>query len=174
MRPLDRIDRRILALLQEDARRSNKELAAAAGIAPSTCSERVRRLENEGVIRGAHAEVDPTSLGIGLRAVIAIRLRRHGAQEVDAFRAHALGLDEVVSVSHVTGGNDFLVHVVVRDAGHLRDLAVTSFTSWPEVAHIETALVFEYAAKPGLPDLIGSGRTAHPSRVAEPAPAPEV
>lgn len=153
MRVLDRIDRRILALLQENARRSNKELAAAVGLAPSTCSERVRRLEDEGVLRGAHADVDPSALGVGLRAVIAIRLRRHGATEVDAFRTHALGLEEVVSVSHVTGANDFLVHVVVRDAAHLRDLAVTSFTSWAEVAHIETALVFEHAAKPGLPDL---------------------
>lgn len=153
MRTLDRIDRRILALLQENARRSNKELAAAVGLAPSTCSERVKRLEDEGVLRGAHADVDPAALGVGLRAIIAIRLRRHGAAEVDAFRTHALGLEEVVSVSHVTGGTDFLVHVVVRDAAHLRDLAVTSFTSWPEVAHIETSLVFEYAAKPGLPDL---------------------
>ena len=67
--------------------------------------------------------------------------------------AKALALDEVIGVSHVTGANDFLVHVVVRDADHLRDLAVSSFTSWPEVAHIETALIFEHVSKPGLPDL---------------------
>ncbi len=152
-RPLDRTDRGLIGLLQEDARRSNKELAGLAGIAPSTCSERVRRLEDEGVFRGFHADVDPSVLGIGMRAVIAVRLRRHGAGEVDAFTARAVSLPEVVSVSHVTGGNDFLVHVVVRDAGHLRDLAVSSFTAWPEVAHIETSLVFAHTEKPGLPDL---------------------
>ncbi len=153
MRGLDRIDRELIRLLQEDARRSNKELAAAAGIAPSTCSERIRRLEDEGVIVGAHAEIDPAALGVGMRAVLAIRLRRHGAAEVEAFLAHAMALPEVVGVSHVTGANDFLVQVVVRDAGHLRDLAVSSFTAWTEVAHIETSLVFSHAAKPGLPDL---------------------
>jgi DNA-binding Lrp family transcriptional regulator len=153
MRELDRIDRELIRLLQEDARRSNKELAAAVGIAPSTCSERVRRLEDDGVIVGAHAEIDPAALGVGMRAVLAIRLRRHGGAEVEAFRNHAMALPEVVGVSHVTGANDFLVQVVVRDAGHLRDLAVSSFTAWTEVAHIETSLVFSHAAKAGLPDL---------------------
>jgi DNA-binding Lrp family transcriptional regulator len=152
-RELDRTDRRLIALLQEDARRSNKELAAAAGIAPSTCSERIARLRDEGVFTGFHADVEPRALGIGMQAIIAVRLRRHGATEVDAFRAHAAGMPEVVEVFHVTGANDFLAHVVVRDADHLRDLAVTGFTTIPEVAHIETALVFQHDAKPGLPDL---------------------
>ncbi len=64
-----------------------------------------------------------------------------------------MALDEVIAISHVTGPNDFLVHVVVRDADHLRDLAVSGFTTLPEVAHIETSLVFEHIGKPGLPDL---------------------
>ncbi len=150
---LDRTDRTIVALMQENARRSNKELAAAVGIAPSTCSERVRRLEDAGVLRGYTADVDPASLGIGMRAILAIRLRRHNASEVDTFREHVLSMREVVQVSHVTGSNDFLVQVVVRDAAHLRDLAVSGFTSLPEVAHIETSLVFDHVAKRAVPDL---------------------
>lgn len=150
---LDRTDRSLIALLTNDARRSNKELAAAVGIAPSTCSERLRRLQEAGVFRGFHAAVDPDVLNIGLQSMIAIRLRRHGVDEVGVFQSKALALPEVIGISHVTGANDFLVHVVVRDAGHLRDLAVSSFTSWPEVAHIETALIFEHVSKPGLPDL---------------------
>ncbi len=150
---LDRTDRTIVALMQENARRSNKELAAAVGIAPSTCSERVRRLEEAGVLRAYTADVDPASLGIGMRAILAIRLRRHNASEVDTFREHVLSMREVVQVSHVTGGNDFLVQVVVRDAAHLRDLAVSGFTSLPEVAHIETSLVFDHVAKRAVPDL---------------------
>ncbi len=153
MGTLDRTDRRIVALLQDNARTSNKELAARVGIAPSTCSERVRRLESSGVFRGYHADVDPQVLGIGLEAMIAVRLRRHTAGEVDGFRQHAAGMPEVLSVSHVTGANDFLVHVVVRDADHLRDLAVVGFTTLPEVEHIETALIFEHLGKRSLPDL---------------------
>jgi DNA-binding Lrp family transcriptional regulator len=155
MTVLDRTDRAIVALMQQDARRSNKELAAAVGIAASTCSERVRRLEDAGVLRGYTADVDPMALGIGMRAILAIRLRRHNASEVDTFREHVLSMPEVIQVSHVTGGNDFLVQVVVRDAAHLRDLAVRGFTSLPEVAHIETALVFDHIAKRSLPDLAG-------------------
>ena len=154
MEPLDRTDRTIVALMQENARRSNKELAAAVGIAPSTCSERVRRLEDAGILRGYTATVDPAALGITMHAMLAVRLRRHSASEVDTIRDHVMAMPEVVEVSHVTGRNDFLVQVVVRDAAHLRDLAVTGFTSLPEVAHIETSLMFDHVTKPGLPDLI--------------------
>lgn len=153
MSALDRTDRRIVRLLQENARISNKELASRVGIAPSTCSERVRRLEISGVFRGYHADVDPAVLGIGLQAMIAVRLRRHSADEVDTFRKHTGSMPEVVGVSHVTGANDFLVHVVVRDADHLRDLAVVGFTTLPEVEHIETALIFEHLGSSTFPDL---------------------
>ncbi len=96
MSTLDRTDHAIIAILQENARLSNKELAARVGIAPSTCSERMRRLEAEGVFTGFHATVDPTALDIGLQAMIAVRLRRHAAEEVDAFRQHAARMSEVI------------------------------------------------------------------------------
>jgi DNA-binding Lrp family transcriptional regulator len=154
---LDRTDRELIAALQDDARLSNKALAARVRIAPSTCSERLKRLEAAGVFRGFHADVDPTVLGIGLQAMITVRLRRHAAEEVEAFRIHATSMAEVVSVSHVTGRNDFLIHVVVRDADHLRQLAVSGFTTLPEVDHIETSLIFEHVGKGALPDLTRSG-----------------
>ncbi len=148
----DRTDHRIVGLLQENARRSNKELAAAVGIASSTCSERVKRLEQDGVFRGFHASVDPEWLGIGVAAMVAVRLRQHESQEVERFWEHALAMPEVVGVSHVSGVNDFLVHVVVRDTDHLRELAVSGLNTLPEVIHIETSLIFEHVSKPTLPD----------------------
>ena len=153
MNQLDRTDRQIIALLQDNARLSNKELAAAAGIAPSTCSERVRRLKERGVFAGFHAVLEPAFLGIRIQAMIAIRLRRHSAQEVETFRGNVTRIPEVVGVFHVTGANDYLVHVVVRDAEHLREVAVGSFITLPEVAHIETSLIFEHYGKRTLPDL---------------------
>ena len=150
-RPLDRTDCDILTHLQKNARLSNKELAAAVGVAPSTCLERVRRLDADGVLRGYHAEVDPHAVGVGLQALVAIRLGQHSRPVVEAFQAHALALPEVVQVFHTTGANDFLVHVAVRDAEHLRDLALTAFTERPEVVHIETALLFAHHHAPGLP-----------------------
>lgn len=75
--PLDRIDRAILAHLQKNARLSNKELAAKVGLAPSSCLARVQRLTKQGVIKGFHAFVDPQALGIGLQALVAVKLKQH-------------------------------------------------------------------------------------------------
>ncbi|MFT4603993.1 MAG: DNA-binding Lrp family transcriptional regulator [Rhodothermales bacterium] len=150
-RSLDRTDHAILDGLVKNARLSNKELAAAVGIAPSTCLERVRRLNDEGVVTGYHAEVNPAAVGVGLQALIAIKLGRHSRPVVDAFQAHALGLPEVTQVFHTSGANDFLVHVAVRDAGQLRDLVLTAFTERPEVVHIETAVLFGHYRTAGLP-----------------------
>ncbi len=155
-RELDRTDRRLIQILSEDARRSNKEIAAAAGIAPSTCSERIQRLRDEGVFSGFHAEVDPVVMGIGLQALVVVRLRRHAEDEVQRFWAHAEAMAETKAIYHLSGANDFLCHVVVKDPEHLRRVAVTGFTTLPEVAHIETSLIFEHRSKPTLPDLIDS------------------
>jgi DNA-binding Lrp family transcriptional regulator len=149
---LDRIDCDILTLFQKDARLSNKELAAAVGLAPSSCLARVQHLRAEGVLRGAHAEVDPQALGVGLQALIAVQLRQHSRAQVKAFWKHALGLPEVLSVFHVAGTHDFQVHVAVRDAHHLRDLALDAFTTRTEVAHIQTSLIFEWAKGQVMPN----------------------
>ena len=149
---LDRTDRTILALLQQDARLSNKELAARVGIAQSTCSERVRRLERIGVFTGFHADVDLGLLGIGLQAMIAVRLQRHERTQVDRFRTYAESLTEVVAFYHMAGADDFLVHVVVRDSDHLREIVMDAFTAQPEVTHIETSIIFEHTRFVRLPD----------------------
>lgn len=151
---LDRIDLEILAALQEDGRLSNKELAAHVDLAPSTCLERVRKLHEEGILEGYHAQVDPKSLGIRLQAMIAVRLQKHSRDLVDEFRGYVLSLPEVLSTFHVAGEHDFLIHVAVRDAEHLRDLALDRFTTRSEVAQLETSLIFEHARNWRLPNLV--------------------
>lgn len=151
MRPIDRIDAEILTRLQKNARMSNKELAAHVGIAQSTCLERVRRLLDEGVLRGFHAEVAPEALGIGIEAMIAVRLSKHERQVVEAFQIYALGLPSVLAVFHMAGENDFLVHVAAHDAAALREMAMTAFTTRPEVAHLQTMLIFQHQSSRRLP-----------------------
>lgn len=146
----DRIDVAIVSALQADARLSNKELAARIGLAPSSCLERVKRLKAAGVLRGFHADVDPAALGIRMQALVFVRLARHARKHVQDFRRHALGLAETLGLYHVAGQHDFLVHVGVRDADHLRDLALDAFTTRREVARMETHLIFEHVAKPVL------------------------
>jgi DNA-binding Lrp family transcriptional regulator len=148
---LSRIDIAILAALQNDARLSNKELAARVDLAPSSCLERVRRLRESGVLTGFRAQVEPTALGIAIQALVFVSLARHDREQVKSFRAHALSLYETIGLYHVAGQHDFLVHVGVRDANHLRDLAMDAFTSRPEVSRIETHLIFEHVPKPQMP-----------------------
>ncbi len=154
MEALDRIDYEIVRQLRNNARLSNKELAATVGLAPSSCLVRVRGLQRDGVLKGFHAEVDPQALGVSLQAMIAIRLQRHSQSIVESFRAHTLALPEVRQLYHLAGANDFLVQVWVRDAEHLRDLIMTSFTAREEIAHIETGLIFEHAHSPDLPSFL--------------------
>ena len=149
---LDKVDFEILSMLQQDARISNKELADANNIPPSTCLERVRRLKNAGVIKGFHAQVNPDSLGIAVQAMISIRLRQHASIDFDSMVKEIRDTSEVVNVYFLSGSNDFLVHVAVRDVHHLRNVVVDRFTSRYEVAHIETALIFEYASNNALPN----------------------
>lgn len=150
-RALDRIDFAIIDALQNDARLSNKELAARVGLAPSSCLERVRRLVRDGRLRGFHADVPPEVLGIGLQAMIAVRLRVHSRETFEGFGGHVRSLPEAVSVYQMAGKDDFLVQVAVRDTHHLRELTTDQFASRGEVAHVETALIFDHHRRPALP-----------------------
>ena len=140
---LDRIDFGILEALQKNARASNKELAATVGLAQSSCHTRLRKLQATGVVQTMRAELEPSVVGIGLQAFVFVRLLRHDRESVLAFRAHALPLREVVGLFHVAGRFDFILHLAVRDAEHLRDVAMDAFTARPEVAQLETHLLFE-------------------------------
>lgn len=136
------MDQAIVAALQNDARISNKELAGLVGLAQSTCLERVRALRARGVLRGFHAEVDRATLGRSLEAIVSVRVRPHSRANVDAFWSYVLGLPEVIEVFHVTGAADFLVHVGVADMDGLRDFVLDRLTVRPEVAHVESHLIY--------------------------------
>ena len=94
---LDRIDFAIMGVLQKDARVANNRLAETVGVAPSTCLERVRRLSRLGVLRGHHADVDPSAVGVGLEAMIAVRLRQHSREVYGREDLEEIELPEVRS-----------------------------------------------------------------------------
>ena len=151
---MDRIDYKIVRLLRNNARLSNKQLAQKIGLAPSTCLVRTRQLQQSGVLTGFTAEINPVKLGVGLQAMISVRLKRHFKPDVEAFRQHALNLPEVVRLYHVAGPIDFLIHVWTKDSEHLRDLAMTAITAREEVSHIETELIFEHVSCTELPEFL--------------------
>jgi len=150
---LDRIDRAIVEALQNNARLPNKQLAEIVGLAPSSCLERVRALIGRGVIHGFHADIDRPTLGRSLEAMIAVSVRPHSRANVDEFWEYVLALPEVIEVFHVTGADDFLVHVGLEDTGALRNFVLDRLTVRSEVAHVETRLIFGQARRAVLEPL---------------------
>ncbi len=156
-RRLDRIDFEIIAALQKDARTSNQELAARVGLAPSTCHGRVRRLVDDGVIRGFHADVDPEVLGVGLQAVVAVQMKIQTNESFLAVSQHLAAMPEVLGFYNVAGSDDFLVHLAVRDPVHLQQAVVRGMSTRDEVGHVETSLVFEHYRAFDLPNYTEEG-----------------
>jgi DNA-binding Lrp family transcriptional regulator len=152
---LDRIDLAILELLQNNARLSNKEIAAQVNLAPSSCLGRIRRLRETKVLQGFHAEINPAAVGIGLQAIVAVRLARHSRDKFRSLYDHIHGLPEVLQVFHVSGVNDLLLHVAVRDVTHLRDLVVDELATRSEVANCETSVIFSSFRNSRLPVYAG-------------------
>jgi DNA-binding Lrp family transcriptional regulator len=149
---LDELDRHLITALQNDARQTNRDLASSAGVAPSTSLERVRSLRDRGVIRGYHAEVDLSSIGRGVQALVAVRIRPPSRHNIESFRDWAVGLPETVGVFVVSGGDDFLVHVAVQDTDALYAFVIDRLTERAEVADVRTSVVYDHlVSRPVMP-----------------------
>ena len=141
---IDAVDQRILGVLQDDARITNRDLAARVGLSPSASLARVRGLRERGIITGFAAELDLARLGRPLQALVAIRLQTHAREVLDQFVEDLVELDETISLFHLTGEADYLLHVAVADPEHLRDVVLDRLTVRPEVAQVTTSLMFEH------------------------------
>ncbi len=144
MADLDELDKAILRELQADARRTNKDIAAAVGVSPSTALERTRGLRKRGVIRGATLDVDLAAVGRSVQALVAIRIRPPSRRNIEGFRNWISQLPETIGVFVVTGSEDFLVHVAVKDNQDLYAFVIDRLTQRPEIADVRTSVVYEH------------------------------
>jgi DNA-binding Lrp family transcriptional regulator len=138
------VDRRILELLARDARIPNNALAERVGIAASTCLGRVRALLEDGVIRGFHADIEPSALGRTIQAMIAVRLQSHARVNISEFADRVGALPEVLNVFFLAGAMDFYLHVAALNTQDLRDFVVVNLSGNPDIALTETSLIFEH------------------------------
>lgn len=149
---MDDTDRKLLAALQANGRISNADLARGVDLAPSSTLDRVRKLEERGVIRGYRAVLDPPALGYQVQATVLISLDRHQAGPIDEFEARVGAVPEVVTCLHVTGRYDYILHVVVRGIDHLRNLLTHGLGAIRGVEKLETFLVLSTVKEDqGLP-----------------------
>jgi DNA-binding Lrp family transcriptional regulator len=149
---LDRVDEAILDVLARDGRASNRQLAAAVGVAESTAHARVRSLEARGVIVGYEAVLSPEALGHDIQALIGVSLRPGARQaNIEKFTAHVRGLPEVRQYFFVGGADDFVMHIAVPDSAALRRFVVEEISGHETVASTRTSIVFDYARNAPLP-----------------------
>ncbi|MEL0630048.1 Lrp/AsnC family transcriptional regulator [Psychromonas aquatilis] len=153
MLKLDRTDKQILQLMQENARISNLELADSIGLSPTPCSRRVKRLEESGIIDKHVTLLKSAKLGLNLTAMIGISMDRHTPERFEKFEASITALPEVLECLIVTGQSaDFLLKVVVRDMQHYEQFLLGHITKLEGVTGVHSSFVLrEVVKKTALP-----------------------
>ncbi len=139
---LDRYDRQILAVLQQEGRISNQELAERIGLSPSPCLRRVRTLEESGLIVGYRALLDARKLGLSLMALIGISMDQHTPERFANLEAAIADIPEVLECLLITGQqSDYQLKVVVRDMDGYQDLLLNKITRISGVTGVHTSFV---------------------------------
>ena len=147
---LDKTDRRILAVMQENGRLSNQEVAGQVNLSPSPCLRRIRRLEQAGVIRKYVALLDADKLGLGLLAYVNVRLEKHGEAEARstaspraAFASAVMLWPEVVACHAMTGDMDYLLRVHVEDMEHFSRFMMDTLLKHPAVLDVRSSFALQ-------------------------------
>lgn len=152
MSNFDEIDLQILRALQTEGRLTNVELARRAGISAPPCLRRVRALEDTGVIRGFHADINPSSLGYGVSVFAQVGLHSQGDNDLRTFETKVKSWPMVRECYMVAGDADFLLKIVAKDWDEYQRFLSTELTTTANVKNIKSKLVVRTAKSlPGIP-----------------------
>jgi len=140
---MDAVDRKILALLQDDGRLTVTELATQVGLSVSPCHRRVRELERGGAIRGYRAVVDGAALGLAFEALVFVTMRREDRETLLAFEDGLASIPNVVQAERLFGDPDYLLRVVTADLTAYQRLQDERLTALPGVQRMTSTLVMK-------------------------------
>ncbi|MCI3205809.1 MULTISPECIES: Lrp/AsnC ligand binding domain-containing protein [Pandoraea] len=143
VRTLDRLDRRILTLLQQDGRMSMKDLSEQVGLSITPCIERVKRMERDGVIMGYFARVNPAALGAALLVFVEITLDHKSGNMFDQFRREVLRIPEVMECHLISGDFDYLIKARIREMSEYRKLLGDILLQLPGAVQSKSYVVME-------------------------------
>ncbi|PKQ12546.1 MAG: AsnC family transcriptional regulator [Alphaproteobacteria bacterium HGW-Alphaproteobacteria-1] len=161
---LDPIDRKILAELQADGRMTNVELARRVGISAPPCLRRVRALEEQGFIRGYHADIDPRELGFEVQVFAMVGLQSQAEADLSAFEARCRAWPLVRECHMLNGEVDFILKCVAPDLSTFQRFLTEELTAADNVASVKTSLVIRGAKdEPGVPFDILEARLDQPA-----------
>lgn len=138
---MDAIDLKIIQILQKQGRITNSDLAKRVGLSAPSVLERVRKLEEAGIITGYQARIDGVKVGRGQICYVAIGLAMHQKVEINEFQKNVNEIPEIIECYHITGEEDYLLKVMVRDMAHYEEILLHKLTKIPGTSKIKTMVV---------------------------------
>ncbi len=149
---MDSIDLKLLALLQDNGRMTNVELAQKVGLTAPPCLRRIRALEQSGIIRGYHADIDASKMGYSITVFAMVSLKSQAESDLRAFETYLQSIPEVRECHMLNGEIDFMLKIVARDLQSFQELLTSRLTSAPNVNSVKTSLTIRTAKDmPGVP-----------------------
>ncbi|HSZ72941.1 MAG TPA: Lrp/AsnC family transcriptional regulator [Cytophagaceae bacterium] len=138
---LDQIDKHILEILQANAKITNSQLAIEIGLSPAPTLERVRKLENVGLIKSYHAEIDVKQLGFGTGVFVLISLAGHKKNQIMSFVDKINKIPEVIECHHITGSGDFLLKILTKDISSYQQLILNTLADIDEIGNMQSMMI---------------------------------
>jgi Lrp/AsnC family transcriptional regulator for asnA, asnC and gidA len=143
---LDKLDKKILKILQDDGRASNVSIAKRIGVGHTRVRDRIIRMEEAGVIESYHAHINPNALGSNILCIVQLRVNQ--GLEFSDLVEQLLEIDEVVEIANITGEFDAHIRIWARDVGHLRDILYNKLSQLPAHQSTSSTIVLKRWQKP--------------------------
>jgi len=121
---IDKIDYKILKVLQNNAKITNSRLSKLIGLSQAPTLERVKKLENYGIIDGYHAKLNLFKIGLGVSTFVQVNLKGHNKKNINIFLDQIMKIDNVIECHHITGTGDFILKIVAKDIGSYQELMI--------------------------------------------------
>lgn len=137
----DLTDRKILEILQENAKITNAQLSKEIGLSPAPTLERVKKLENAGVIASYHAKLNPQEIGLGVSTFVQVTLVGHKKDYISSFVERIHKIPEVVECHHITGQGDFFLKIVAQDIQSYQKLVLEVISEIPEIDDMQSIVI---------------------------------
>lgn len=141
MSKFDHIDRKVLEILQDNAKITNAQLSKEIGLSPAPTLERVKKLETIGVIQSYHAQLNREKIGLGVTTFVQITLTGHKKMVTDSFVSQINEIPEVIECHHITGNCDFLLKIISKDIASYQKLMLEQINEIEEVASTQTMVI---------------------------------
>ncbi|MFZ9981160.1 MAG: Lrp/AsnC family transcriptional regulator [Cyclobacteriaceae bacterium] len=138
---LDDMDRKILEFLQKDSGITNAQLAQMIGLSPAPTLERVKKLEQAGIISGYHAALNPAAVGIGVSTFVNVSLKGHNKENINRFIKAIAEIPEIIECHHVTGQADFILRIVCTDIPSYQSLMLDRVTNIDVVDNMQSMVI---------------------------------